>query len=508
MATPKSYFITNFCLVLAFLIVNSFLFHAHATVSRSSFPDGFLFGLGGSAYQYEGAAFTDGKGLSNWDNFTHQHPEKIADGSNGDVADDFYHRYKEDIKLMKETGINTFRFSLSWSRILPQGKISGGINQLGVKFYRDLIDELLANDMNPFVTLFHWDYPQALEDEYGGFLSPNIVDDFRDYADTAFKMFGDKVKHWATLNEPNVMTELGYSLGLFPPIRCSSYMGNCTAGDSSTEPYLVAHHLLLSHAAAVDVYKKNYQVDQKGSIGISIATTMHIPINDTTRNLLATQRAIDFAFGWFMTPVVYGEYPESMRSIVGDRLPKFTKEQSQSLKQSFDFLGLNYYYTYYAEDAPSSNTSDKLSYTTDNHATTSFFKDGIPIGEKAYSLYIYPEGLYDLLQYVKETYNNPAVVITENGLSDENKGSLAEYPEALNDTLRITYHSGHLDKLHNFTMKPGMNVIGYLAWTYMDDLEWISGYTIRNGFTFVDYDNNLTRTPKESFKWYKNFLAN
>nr|ATW21594.1 rutin degrading enzyme [Fagopyrum tataricum] len=504
MATTKSSFITKVCLLLAFLTIP---FHAHATVSKSSFPDGFLFGLGGSAYQSEGAAFIDGKGLSNWDNFTHQYPKKIADGSNGDVADDFYHRYKDDITLLKEIGIDTFRFSLSWSRILPQGKVSGGINQAGINFYRDLIDELLANDMKPFVTVFHWDLPQALEDEYGGFLSPNIVDDFRDYADLAFKMFGDKVKHWTTMNEPNVMTELGYSLGLFPPARCSSYMGNCTAGNSSTEPYLVAHHLLLCHAAAIDVYKKNYQDDPEGRIGISIATTMHIPINDTVENLLATQRAIDFAFGWFMNPVVYGEYPDSMKLIVGDRLPTFTEEQSESLKESFDFLGLNYYYTYYAENNPSSN-SDNLSYSTDNHATTSFFKDGVPIGEKAYSLYIYPEGLYDLLQYVNETYNSPAVIITENGLSDANNGSLAEYPAALNDTLRITYHSGHLDALYNFTMEPGTNVKGYLAWTYMDDFEWTSGYTIRNGFTFVDYANNLTRTAKESFYWYKNFLAN
>ncbi|KAL8152301.1 hypothetical protein V2J09_010061, partial [Rumex salicifolius] len=246
------------------------------------------------------AATEDGKGASIWDNFTHLYPERIADGSNGDVADDFYHRYKDDIKMMKKMGIDTFRFSISWPRILPRGKISGGINKLGIKFYNDLINELLANGIKPFVTMFHWDLPRALQDDYGGFLSPKIVDDFQGYADLVFEEFGDRVKHWITLNEPNLVTQFGYDLGLLPPVRCSPYVNaNCTAGDSGTEPYLVAHHLLLWHSAAVHLYKHKYHADQKGIIGISISTTMYIPINQTLASRLATIRTLDFSFGWY-----------------------------------------------------------------------------------------------------------------------------------------------------------------------------------------------------------------
>ncbi|KAL8152303.1 hypothetical protein V2J09_010063 [Rumex salicifolius] len=457
---------TFFCFIVVITVSD---FHVDAaSLHRSDFPDDFMFGTGGSAYQYEGAAYEDGKGTSIWDTFTHLYPEKIADGSNGDVADDFYHRYKDDIKMMKKMGIDTFRFSISWSRILPRGNISGGINKLGIK---------------PFVTIFHWDLPQALQDNYGGFLSPKIVDDFQDYADLVFKEFGDRVKQWATLNEPNIMTQLGFALGLFPPARCSPYINaNCTGGDSATEPYLVGHHLLLCHSAAVHLYKHKYHADQKGIIGISIATTM------------------------FIHPIVYGEYPETMRSIVGNRLPKFTKKQSELLKQSFDFLGLNYYSTYYVEDSPSTSNLVNLSYTTDNHATATYFKNGIPIGEATYTLYMYPKGLQDLLLYVKNKYNNPTIFITENGMADANNGSLSEDPTAVKDTLRIKYHSGHLAYLLK-SIKEGANVKGYLTWTWMDDYEWTSGYTIRNGFTFVDFKNGLKRFPKNSFYWFTNFLS-
>ncbi|KAK3224023.1 hypothetical protein Dsin_011048 [Dipteronia sinensis] len=231
----------------------------YSIFNRSSFPSGFIFGSGSSAYQSEGAAFKDGRGPSIWDTFVRDHPEKIADRSTGDVADDFYHRYKEDIKLMKKVGLDSFRFSLSWSRILPKGKVSGGVNPLGVKFYNNLINELLANGLKPFVTLFHFDLPQALEDEYGGFLSPKILKDYVDYVDFCFKTFGDRVKLWVTMNEPNGFIMNAYSTGIFPPGRCSNYLGNCTSGDSATEPYVAAHHLLLCHGEVNKLYKQKYQ---------------------------------------------------------------------------------------------------------------------------------------------------------------------------------------------------------------------------------------------------------
>ncbi|GAB4828129.1 hypothetical protein Ancab_035044 [Ancistrocladus abbreviatus] len=232
---------------------------------------------------YEGAAFEDGRKASIWDTFTHEHPEKITDHSTGDVADDFYHRFKEDVKLMKEVGLESFRFSIAWPRILPRGKVSGGINQLGIKFYNDLINELLAN---------------TLYDEYGGFLSDKIIKDFTDFADLCFKVFGDRVKDWTTLNEPNLSTWNGYSTGIFAPGRCSKFMGNCSAGNSATEPYIVGHNLILCHASAVDLYRKKYRAHQKGKIGIALATTWILPINNTLASGRAAARAIDFSIGW------------------------------------------------------------------------------------------------------------------------------------------------------------------------------------------------------------------
>ncbi|KAL8153862.1 hypothetical protein V2J09_011622, partial [Rumex salicifolius] len=393
---------------------------------------------------YEGAVNEDGRGPSIWDNFTHQYPEKIKDGSNGDVANDFYHRYKDDIKLAKKMGLDSFRFSISWSRVLPKGKICGGINKLGIKFYHNLIDELLAND----------------------------------YANLLFMEFGDKVKYWATLNEPNLMTEYGYARGLNAPGRCSNYIGNCTFGNSATEPYLVAHYFLLCHAATVKLYRNTYKARQKGIIGITVATNMILPINNTLASRQAT----------FLDPVVYGNYPLSMRLLLGNRLPQFTPKQSKLLKRSFDFLGLNYYTSYYAMESLSVDRMN-LSYTTDSHSTSSSFKNGVAIGESTHSswLYIYPKGLQDLLQYIKERYNDPFIFITEN------------------DSQRIRYHSGHLAYLLK-AIKKGANVGGYYVWSWLDDFEWSNGFTNRIGLSFVDFDNGLKRYPKDSFYWFKKFL--
>ncbi|XP_021832728.1 cyanogenic beta-glucosidase-like, partial [Prunus avium] len=220
---------------------------------------------------YEGAAKEGGRGPSIWDTFTHKYPEKINDSSNGDITVDQYHRYKEDVGIMKNMGWDAYRFSISWSRLLPNGKLSGGVNKEGIKYYNNLINELLRNGLTPFVTLFHWDLPQTLEDEYGGFLSPHIVNHFQDYAELCYKEFGDRVKHWSTVNEPYTFSNNGYALGSLAPGRCSTWQQlNCTGGDSSTEPYLVTHHQLLAHAAAVKLYKNRYQASQNGVIGITL----------------------------------------------------------------------------------------------------------------------------------------------------------------------------------------------------------------------------------------------
>ncbi|MED6143241.1 Beta-glucosidase 12, variant 2 [Stylosanthes scabra] len=335
------------------------------SLNRTSFPPGFIFGTSSSAYQYEGAADEGGRTPSIWDTYTHNYPEKITDRSNGDIAIDEYHRYKEDVEIMKDLNMDAYRFSISWSRILPKGKLSGGVNREGIKYYNNLINELLAKDIQLSVTIFHWDIPQVLEDKYGGFLSPKIVDDFRDYAEVCFREFGDRVKHWITLNEPWSVAVHGYEDGMYAPGRCSAWKNlNCTGGDSATEPYIVFHYLLLAHAAAVNIYKTKYQAVQKGKIGIAINVHWIWPLYDTKSDHLAAQRALDFMLGWYMDPLTRGDYPVIMRSLVGNRLPKFSPHDSRLVRGSFDFIGLNYYTFNYATDAPQLSDA-RPSYLTD-----------------------------------------------------------------------------------------------------------------------------------------------
>ncbi|XP_045825701.1 beta-glucosidase 12-like [Trifolium pratense] len=478
-----------------------------ASLNRNDFPKGFIFGTASSAYQYEGAASEGGRGPSIWDTFTHRYPQKIMDGNNGDVAIDSYHRYKEDVGIMKDMNLDAYRFSISWSRILPNGKLSGGINQEGIDYYNNLINELVANGLQPFVTLFHWDLPQALEDEYGGFLSPLIIKDFQDYAELCFKTFGDRVKHWITLNEPWTYSQNGYANGAMAPGRCSSWFNpNCTGGDSGTEPYLVSHYQLLAHASAVNVYKTKYQVCQNGLIGITLVINWFVPLSDNKLNQKATERAFDFMFGWFMDPLVNGDYPKTMRALVRTRLPKFTKEQSRLVSGSFDFIGVNYYSSCYASNAPQLSNANS-SYLTDSLSLFSFTRDGKSIGLNVASdwLYVYPKGIRDFLVYAKEKYNNPLIYITENGINEYDDPSLS-LEESLLDTYRIDYHYRHLFYLRE-AINAGVNIKGYFAWSLLDNFEWQRGYTVRFGMTFIDYRNGLKRYQKLSGLWFKTFLT-
>ncbi|KAJ0096247.1 hypothetical protein Patl1_17273 [Pistacia atlantica] len=491
--------------------------------NRTSFPKGFLFGTSSSAYQYEGATATGGRKPSIWDTFTHAHPEKISDGSNGDITEDFYHRYKEDVKIMKDMNTDAFRFSISWSRVLPGGKLKRGVNKEGIRFYNNLINELLANGDNsspfifivlqPFVTIFHWDVPQALEDDYGGLLSSRFVDDYLHFADLCFKEFGgDRVKHWITFNEPSMFASQGYDTGGWAPGRCSKYIDeSCQAGNSATEPYTVGHNLLLAHAAAVQLYKQKYQATQKGQIGITLTTVMMLPYSNSTSDVAAAKRALDFNLGWFLDPVVYGDYPASMRKRVGIRLPPFSKRQSKRLTGSYDFIGINYYTTYYARSIPAATVN--ISYSTDSGVETTAVRNGVPIGEQPGSswIYIYPKGIRDLLLYTKRNYKNPVIYITENGGKSSSIGicdtnNTATLPQALEDPVRVLYYYRHLLFLHR-AIKDGVNVKGFFAWTLLDDFEWASGFTLRFGINFVDFSNGrLKRYPKQSATWFKNFL--
>ncbi|KAK4855446.1 hypothetical protein QYF36_007427 [Acer negundo] len=488
---------------LAALITPSY---GTASLNRSSFPPGFIFGTASSAYQYEGAANEGGRRPSLWDTFTHRYPDKINDGSNGDVAIDSYNLYKEDVGIMKEMNLDAYRFSISWSRILPDGKLSRGVNKEGIRYYNNLINELLSKGIQPFVTLFHWDTPQALEDEYGGFLSPRIVEDFRDYAEVCFKAFGDRVKHWITLNEPWSYSIGGYAAAVSAPGRCSEWQGlNCTGGDSAKEPYWVSHHQLLAHATAVQLYKNKYQISQKGIIGITLVSSWMVPLSSSHHHQNAAQRALDFMLGWFMDPLTNGDYPHTMKSLVGSRLPKFSEEESNIIKGSFDFLGLNYYSANYAAYAPQFRSGNK-SYVTDSLVNLLTARNGIPIGPKAGSdwLYVYPRGIRDLLVYTRRKYNNPLIYITENGVDEVNNATLS-LEEALVDKMRIDYYYKHLSYIER-AIKDGVDVRGYFAWSLLDNFEWSSGYTVRFGINYVDYKNGLKRYPKLSAHWFKNFL--
>nr|AEB61486.1 beta-glucosidase [Consolida orientalis] len=499
-------------LVLDLLLVfNSFLFNPRALdyddsdLNRKSFPDGFVFGTASSAYQYEGAYREDGRGLSIWDTYTHQHPERIVDGKNGDVAVNHYHQYKEDVALMKDMGMDAYRFSISWSRVLPSGKLSGGVNRKGIQFYNNLIDELVSKGLQPYVTLFHWDVPQQLEDEYGGFLSSHIVLDFQDYAELCYKEFGDRVKYWITINEPLSLSRDAYDEGKNAPGRCSQPDGNCTAGNSATEPYITGHNQLLAHAAAVKVYKKKYQGDQNGKIGITLSAVWMVPFSEAKIDNEAAQRAIEFSYGWFMDPLTHGEYPKIMQSLVGNRLPRFTKSQSDMVKGSYDFLGLNYYTANYAANRNNSIDVQK-SYSTDCHCQLTKEKDGVSIGPKtALSwLRVYPIGILNLLKYTKEKYDNPIIYITENGIAEANNSTLS-LEEALTDPMRIDYHRRHLSFALR-AIKEGVNIKGYFAWSFLDNFEWVDGYTVRFGLNYVDF-KTMKRYPKHASIWFKKFLV-
>ncbi|KAJ3707390.1 hypothetical protein LUZ61_011095 [Rhynchospora tenuis] len=472
--------------------------------NRNSFPAGFLFGVATSAYQYEGAPTEGGKGPSIWDNFTHAYPDKILDKSNGDVTEDFYHRYKEDIKNVKKTGMDAFRFSISWPRILPNGSLSGGINKEGVDFYNNVINEVVANGLQPFVTLFHWDLPQALEDKYLGFLSPLFVEDYANYVEVCFKEFGDRVKHWITFNEPVIFCSMGYASGTTAPGRCAPWeAGKCSVGDSATEPYICGHNLLLAHSAGVKIYKEKYQGDQKGIIGITHATHWFLPHSSSKADAAAAKRSLEFMYGWFMNPLTYGDYPSIMKNWLGNRIPKFTKEQSELLIGSYDFIGLNYYAGYYAINAPASNSLQQ-SYNTDSRANITGERNGIALPKPFNTSFIniYPPGIRELTLYTKAAYKNPVMYITENGV---NQLSTISLEEALNDEIRISYHRNHLIELSR-AIRYGADVRGYFVWTFLDDFEWNNGFTRRMGLYYVDFKNNLARRPKKSAKWFSMFL--
>ncbi|XP_071733227.1 strictosidine-O-beta-D-glucosidase-like [Rutidosis leptorrhynchoides] len=471
-------------------------------INAGDFDPDFVWGAATSAYQIEGAASEGGKGPSIWDVFCLTNPGRIVDGDNGNIAVDAYYRTKEDVQTMKKMGLNAYRFSLSWSRIFPGGKLKLGINREGVKYYNNLIDELLANEIEPYVTLWHWDTPNVLEAEYMGFLSDKIVFDFMNYAEFCFWEFGDRVKHWTTLNEPHSYCEKGYTLGRFAPGRG----GEGDPGNAATEPYIVAHNLLLAHANVISLYRKKFQASQGGTIGITLNTKFYEPLDsDLQDDVDAALRALDFMFGWFMEPLFSGKYPDTMiENVTNGRLPKFTKAQSMLVKGSYDFLGLNYYVSQYATTAAPTNVVSNL--TDSKVLEQPDDLNGVPIGIQGVDwLYSYPPGLRKLLVYIKNTYGDPLIYITENGwgeITDNTK----TVEQARVDLERIDYHNKHLISLRD-AISDGVRVKGYFVWSLMDNFEWDVGYSNRFGLMYIDFKGGkYTRYPKSSAIWYKHFL--
>ncbi|KAG2003281.1 beta-glucosidase [Coprinopsis cinerea AmutBmut pab1-1] len=476
-------------------------------------PEGFLFGFATAAYQIEGAINEGGRTPSIWDTFTRaKSPEgvpHIADESSGEFACDHYRRWKEDIGLLKSYGANSYRFSVSWSRIIDfsAGKDERGVtgrrdpaNPEGIKFYRDILEELVKNNITPAITLYHWDIPQALEDRYGGWRNREVVNDFVHFAKVCFEAFGDLVKHWITLNEPWCCSVLGYGYGVFAPGR-SSNRAKSAEGDSATEPYIVAHNLILAHAYAVKAYREEFS-SQKGSIGITLDTFWYEPY-DEEKDAAATQRAFDARLGWFADPIFKGHYPPSMKDISNGAIPQFSEEDIAVVKGSADFLGLNTYSSNLIQDAGSDSFKGK---------TTSTFKrkDGTELGRHSHVAWLqdYPTGFRKLLGYLWKTYQVP-VYVTENGFPAKGENDLP-VEEAIHDKDRVEYFRGYTQALLEAINIDKVPVKSYFAWSLLDNFEWADGYRTRFGVTYVDY-KTFKRYPKDSArflgKWYEEHKA-
>ncbi|KAG6645283.1 hypothetical protein CIPAW_08G111600 [Carya illinoinensis] len=463
-------------------------------ISRSDFPPNFLFGVATSAYQVEGACTEGGRGPSIWDAFSHTEG-KIADKSNGDSAVDQYHRYKEDVELIAKLGFDAYRFSISWSRIFPDG-LGTKVNDEGIAYYNNVINALLEKGIQPCITLYHWDLPLHLHETMGGWLNKEIVKYFAIYAETCFASFGDRVKTWITINEPLQTSVNGYDAGIFAPGRREH---------SSTEPYLVSHHQILAHAAAVSIYRNKYKDKQGGQIGLVLDCEWAEANSDKMEDKSAAARRLDFQFGWFMHPIYYGEYPNAMRERLGERLPKFSEEDKKLIRNSIDFIGLNHYtsrFISYVKDCPDEGDF----YKAQEMQRIAEWEEGEAIGPRAASewLYVVPWGIRKVLNYIAQKYNNVPIYITENGMDDNDNGT-SPLNEMLDDKLRVFYFKTYLEAVAQ-AIKDGVDVRGYFAWSLLDNFEWAQGYTKRFGLVYVDYKNGLSRHPKSSAYWFLRFL--
>jgi beta-glucosidase len=433
-----------------------------------SFPNGFLWGVASSAYQVEGAWDEDGKGESIWDRFCHTYGN-IKNGDTGDVACDHYHRYKEDVALMKQLGVKAYRFSISWPRVLPKGK--GEVNRAGVLFYRRLADELLNSGIEPWACLNHYDLPLALQDE-GGWANREIVEHFASYAKLMAQELGDQIKQWLIVNEPRVMAWQGHLNGVHAP------------GAKDLQLSLkVSHNLNLIQGKTIQALR---DFDPKFQIGTIVDLNVIHPVSDDDRDQEAAKNVDELQNRWFIDPILRGEYPP----LAGKIGLKPSREDMDLIKQPLDFLGVNYY-TRLLE------AYDPLNLVTHAKAV----QKGTPVTERNWE--IYPEGLYETLTRMRTDYGNPVLYVTENGVAFEDR---IMKNGRIQDDDRILFLRDHIMSVRR-AVSDGARVKGYFVWSIMDNFEWAEGYSKRFGLVHVDY-NSLKRTPKKSYFWYKQLTAN
>lgn len=463
------------------------------------FKSDFLWGSASAAYQIEGAYDADQKGLSIWDIWSHV-PGKTFEGTNGDIACDHYHRFMEDIQLMKEMGLKTYRFSIAWPRILPNG--TGAVNLEGIAFYNRLIDALIENDIVPMVTLYHWDLPQVLQERYNGWESREVVADFVHYSEVCFKYFGDRIRHWIVMNEPNIFTGLAYMLKVHPPGICDEAI------------YLKAfHHTVLAHAHTVQAFKA---AGYEGMIGSSIAYTPSYSASDKAEDLKA-QHMFDVTGPlWFLDSYYKGVYPVDAVAYYTSKgvMPEVTEEDEkvmQSAASQCDFIGINYYQTAMIAHNPEDGVGFSGMNTSGKKGTQS--ESGVPgLYKQVYNASleytdwdwaIDPDGLRMGLETLKARYDLP-IIISENGLGAYDVFTASG---TIEDDYRIDFLKKHIEACER-AIENGVDLIAYCTWSFTDLLSWLNGYKKRYGFVHIDFESGtLKRTKKKSFEWYKAVIA-
>jgi beta-glucosidase len=438
-------------------------------VSRVEFPRDFVWGAATSAYQIEGATHEGGRGASIWDTFCAT-PGKIRNGDSGQVACDSYHRYPQDIVRMRQLGLDAYRFSIAWPRIFPEGR--GRINEQGLDFYDRLVDELLAAGIRPLATLYHWDLPQALEDE-GGWPERATAEAFAEYVEVVARRLGDRVGHWVTHNEPYCSSWLGYGLGLHAPGRAET-----------AAAIAAAHHVLFSHGLAVDVLRRE---SRDAKVGIVLDSWPVYPASDDARNVAAAWEADGYRNRLFFDPVFRGRYPEDVLERLDGAAPPVLEGDLATIAAPIDFVGLNNYSRTIVE-------ADEDGRPRNLHA------DDAPVTATGWE--IYPDGLYEVLKRLHHEYDVRSLYVTENGAAF---ADVRGEDGRIDDRDRIDYLSQYLGAVAR-AIADGVPVHGYFVWSLLDNFEWAQGYSKRFGLLYVDY-TTLERIPKSSFYWYRDLIG-